>query len=63
MNALDHWLIGPKDGNGIIKFDGSEWENYNISNSGLSSNTVFNIVVDEEDNIWCGTYNGGLAKL
>ncbi|MFC2086353.1 two-component regulator propeller domain-containing protein [Bacteroidota bacterium] len=63
INALNGFLIGTYNGNGITKFDGITWVNYNINNSALPSNTVFDIYIDEEDNIWCGTFVGGLAKF
>ncbi len=67
INALDTTLrlsiMGTSYGNGITRFDGSNWKNYNISNSDLPSNTVLDFLIDEEDNIWCGAYDGGLSKL
>ena len=66
INALDtsaYNLIGPQYGNGISMFDGSDWHNYNIKNSDLPSNTVLDFLIDEEDNVWCGTFVGGLSKL
>ncbi len=43
---------------GITKFDGATWTTYNISNSGLQSNSILQVVVDKEDNEWF-IYNNG----
>ena len=59
---------------GLVKFDGTGWTVFNKSNSGLPSNSVSCIVIDEFGNKWIGTqpeYNsstndhegGGLAKF
>jgi ligand-binding sensor domain-containing protein len=43
-------------------FDDGNWTVYNTSNSGLPSNSVFSIAIDENSNKWIGTYLGGMAK-
>jgi len=50
-------------GGGIIKYNGTSFTNYNISNSPLSSNSVFSLNIDSENNLWIGTYGGGLDKF
>ena len=57
--ADGYWWI---EGTGLTKFDGTNWEVFNTSNSELPSNQVRSIAVDELDNIWIGTENG-LAKF
>ena len=37
--------------------------NYSTSNSELSHNSVLSIWEDDDDNLWLGTYGGGLNKL
>jgi ligand-binding sensor domain-containing protein len=56
-NGLEH------SGGGLAKFDGMSWTIYNRSNSGLPSNTVYAIAIDEQGNKWIGTEWGGLAKF
>ncbi len=43
---------------GIAKYDGTNWKVYNISNSGLPSNTIYSIGVDKLGNKWIGTMAG-----
>jgi ligand-binding sensor domain-containing protein len=50
---------GPK---GLVKFDGTEWTVYNTDNSGLPSNRVLCLAVDEVGNKWIGT-DEGLVKF
>jgi len=45
---------------GLTIFDGENWETHNISN-GFISNSVYDIDVDNEGNIWCATF-WGLTK-
>ncbi|MEW6653455.1 MAG: two-component regulator propeller domain-containing protein [Bacteroidota bacterium] len=40
-----------------------KWTIYNQSNSGLPSNEISTIAVDNLGRVWVGTYNEGLAKL
>ena len=55
-------VVGIEWGGGLLKFDGMNWTEYNIYNSNISSNTVFDIEIDSSDNIWIGTCAGGLDK-
>ena len=54
---------GIEVGGGLTKFDGENWTTYTIYNSGLTSNTIFDIIVDSIDNIWIGTCAGGLVRF
>jgi hypothetical protein len=60
--ALDEkgnsWFL--KDG--LAKFDGQNWTNYNSLNSGISGNDIKSLVLDVEGNKWLVT-NNGLQKL
>ena len=42
--------------------DTSEWVDYMISNSGIQSNLLTDIIVDNMNNKWFGTLNEGLIK-
>jgi len=46
---------GPR---GMASFDGTRWQTFNSSNSGLSDNEVSAIVVDTENNKWLGIKKG-----
>lgn len=58
-NAGNKW-IGTS--NGVAKFDGTQWTNYNTGNSGLPGNSVFCITIDSWGNKWFGTTYNGVAK-
>lgn len=45
-------------GNGLFKYNGTEFIRYNMANSGLPSNYVFKTVFDHNNNMWCGTTDG-----
>jgi ligand-binding sensor domain-containing protein len=55
--------VGIIFGGGLTRFDGYTWITYNIDNSDLPSNTIRDIFVDKDDNVWSATCDGGLAKL
>lgn len=62
LSAWDAYAVGIEYGYGLTKFDGTNWTTYNIYNSPLTSNTIFDITVDKEDNLWLSTCAGGLVK-
>jgi ligand-binding sensor domain-containing protein len=43
--------------NGVFKFDGKKWTNYN-SSDGLIYNSVYSIAIDAQNNKWFGTLQG-----
>jgi ligand-binding sensor domain-containing protein len=43
---------------GVSKFDGNNWTNYNTNNSGLADNFVSAIAIDAQDNKWFATNSG-----
>ena len=45
----------------LARFDGSNWTGYDTSNSGLPDNWVHAVAIDGSDNIWSGTWLGGLG--
>ncbi len=53
---------GVEYGGGLTKFDGENWTTYDIHNSPLTSNTIFDIAIDKDDNLWLCTCLGGLVK-
>ncbi|MCB2220257.1 MAG: T9SS type A sorting domain-containing protein [Bacteroidetes bacterium] len=50
-------------GRGLAAFDGTDWEIYNMSNSGLPCDVVTSIAIDENETKWIGTMSGGLAAF
>ncbi|MCI5055997.1 MAG: histidine kinase, partial [Flavobacteriales bacterium] len=48
-------------GNGVFRFDQNNFINYEVRN-GLSSNNIYQLLIDSSDNIWVGTERG-LDKL
>ena len=63
LGIADRTRVGLIYGGGLLKFDGITWTNYNIYNSGLPSNSVVELCLDQDENLWIGTYDGGLAKF
>jgi len=49
-------------GEGLAKFDGTNWKVYTSINSGLSDNRINSITIDSSDNKWIGTWVGGITK-
>jgi len=59
--AIDGFNIWIGTWEGLALFDGSNWAVYKTSNSGLPDNWVYALAIDGSDNIWIGTWLGGLA--
>lgn len=55
--------VGRDFGGGLSSFDGESITTYNIDNSGLLSNSIFDIYVDKNDKIWLATSNAGLMSF
>jgi ligand-binding sensor domain-containing protein len=53
----DGTLWFTSNGDGIYHFDGKTFKNY-TTKDGLSSNQIFSMVSDHENNLWFGTQNG-----
>ena len=47
----------------LIKFDGSNWNTFILSNSGLEDNYIRTSVIDKQNNKWFGTAWGGVTKF
>lgn len=45
---------------GLIKFDGETWLNYNLENSPIHSNDLTKLHVDRFDNLWIGSRDNGI---
>lgn len=63
LGILNRSNVGIEYGGGLKKFDGTKWENYNIYNSDLPSNSITELCFDEKKNLWIGTYGGGAAEF
>ncbi len=55
-------VIG-SESSGLIFKNGEAWDQFNTSNSELPDNHILSIEIDDEYNIWIGTYNEGLCKI
>lgn len=53
-NAL--WIADVHQG--LFYIQDENWQLFNTSNSGLPSNNLFCVEIDEANNIWCGTLEG-----
>jgi ligand-binding sensor domain-containing protein len=47
---------------GVGFFNGAKWTNYTMEN-GLDSNDILSIILDKNNNLWCGTYGFGINVL
>ncbi len=63
FGVISRSAVGPEFGRGLYRYNGEIIINFNIYNSGLSSNSVIDIAIDERNNKWIGTYGGGLCKV
>ncbi len=48
------------DGRGLISMSGNEQNRYLPANSNISSDAIHSLYVDNDNNLWLGTYRGGL---
>jgi len=48
---------------GLIFKNNESWEFLNSENSNLPDDHILSIQVDDDQNIWAGTFNGGLCKI
>jgi len=63
FGVLSRWAVAPESGDGLYKYDGKNFTNYNIYNSKLPSNSIIDIAIDKHNNKWIGMYSSGLARL
>lgn len=50
-----------QEGQGLLKFDGTNWSHYNVDNSELHSNNITKLYTDRFDNIWIISLNNGIT--
>ena len=62
FDSYNNKWVGVYDG-GIGKFDGTNWTNYNASNSLLPEDKIWSIAVDQNNIVWIGTETKGLVKF
>ena len=55
--------IGGDFGGGLTCFDGQTMTTYNMTNSGLLTNTIWDVFVDKNDVIWLATCGAGLMSF
>jgi hypothetical protein len=56
IDPFNNLWIGTNEG--LAGFDGSNWQTFNVLNSGLPNNIVVCMSIDVDGNKWIGTYNG-----
>lgn len=62
IDYLDRVVIGMAS-RGLLRFDGSAWEQYNTGNSAIPDDVIFAVVEGADSTIWLGTQSGGAAHL
>ena len=55
---LGTWDNGFEHAGGLVMFDGSEWKTWSTSNSGIPSDNVYCVAIDDSSNKWIGTHKG-----
>jgi hypothetical protein len=50
-------------GNGIAKFDGTNWTNYNVSNSNIIDNKIIDIEIDNLNKKWLASWQNGIISF
>ncbi len=60
FNTQDCWACDLHKG--LDKYDGNEFTNFSTFNSGIFTDSVSNVAVDNKNNVWAGTYSGGIMK-
>ena len=55
-DVLGTWVICK--GNGIAQLSASSWVSYNAANSGLPTNYVSKLLIEDDSILWIGTNNG-----
>lgn len=51
---------------GLVRYDGTEYKTYKydpLDTNSLSNDDIISIIEDKDENLWIGTYNGGLNKF
>ena len=56
--GINKWYLWIATDNGLSRFDGVSFKNYNTGNSGIPSNNIYSIELDRIQNKWIGTDNG-----
>lgn len=46
---------------GVSVFDGIQWKNYDYDNSGICSNSIYDLTSDEQGRIWMGAWDRGVT--
>jgi hypothetical protein len=56
--SINKWYLWIATDNGLSRFDGVRFKNYNTNNSGIPSNDVYSIELDKLNHKWIGTSDG-----
>lgn len=64
LSCMDEYrIIGGDYGGGLTCFDGQTMKTYKTDNSGLLTNTIWDVFVDVKGLVWLGTCGGGLMSF
>ena len=56
--GISKWFLWIATTSGLSRFDGTDFKNYKTSNSGICSNSVYSLEIDQANHLWIGTSNG-----
>jgi hypothetical protein len=56
--GINKWYLWIATDNGLSRFDGVDFKNYDITNSGIPSDDVYSIELDSLNHKWIGTSSG-----
>jgi len=56
-------ITGGDYGGGLTRFDGQTMKTYKTDNSGLLTNTIWDVFVDAKGLVWLGTCGGGIMSF
>lgn len=57
------WLAVDEGGLDCFNPKTEVFTHYNTKNSSISTNVLLSVYIDKQDNIWCGTWGGGVNEL
>ncbi len=63
MGILDKRMRGKSMGGGLVCIKGNSIKVYTVSNSAIPSNSVTDISLDRNGNLWLACFDGGLTQL
>jgi hypothetical protein len=56
--GINKWYLWIATDNGLSRFNGVDFKNYDITNSGIPGNSIYSIEIDSLNHKWIGTADG-----